>query len=178
MTRFLAQRYGASGLHMIAHLAAFAVAAYALAQIISGGRVVNFVVWFAGAALLHDIVFLPLYSLLDHIAGRGAHLSRRRTGVPVINHLRAPALVSGLLLLVYFPLILGTADQSYFGATGHHPEGYARNWLLITAALFFGSGLIYALRLRGRSRPAHRRPQSERTRGRSPAKPTHLPPSR
>jgi hypothetical protein len=68
--------------------------------------------------------------------------------VPVINYVRAPALISGLLLLVYFPLIFGTAENTYFGATGHHLHGYARNWLLITAALFTGSALLYALRLR------------------------------
>jgi hypothetical protein len=168
MTQFLARRYGASGLHLIAHAAAFAVAAYAIAQILSGGRVVNFIIWFAGAALLHDIVFLPLYSLLDRLAGRGAHELKLRTGVPVINHLRAPTLISGLLLLVYFPLILGTSDHNYFSATGHHPEGYARNWLLITAVLFLGSALIYAARLRARSAPARRHSPSKRAHPPSP----------
>jgi hypothetical protein len=150
MTAFIKRHYGADGLHLIAHLAAFAIAGYALAQIVRGGRAINFIVWFAGAALLHDILFLPLYSLLDRIAHRGSHAPsvRARLRVPVINYVRAPALISGLLLLVYFPLIFGTAENTYFGATGHHLHGYARNWLLITAALFTGSALLYALRLR------------------------------
>ncbi len=146
------RRYGATPLHLLGHLAAFAVAAFALAQIVRGGRVVNFAVWFGGAALLHDVVFLPLYSLLDGIAGRAArhpHL-RHRLSVPVVNHVRVPALISGLLLLVYFPEILGISDRTYFGATGHHLEGYVRNWLLITAALFAGSAVVYAIRLRRR----------------------------
>lgn len=142
----LQRRYGASGPHLVGHLAAFAVAAYALAQIVHGGRVVNFVAWFAGAALLHDIVFLPMYSLLDWLVGHHVHQARPRAAVPLVNHVRVPALISGLLLLVYFPLILGTADRTYFGASGHHPGGYARNWALLTAAMFAGSAVIYALR--------------------------------
>ncbi len=109
------RRYGATPLHLLGHLAAFAVAAFALAQIVRGGRVVNFAVWFGGAALLHDVVFLPLYSLLDGIAGRAArhpHL-RHRLSVPVVNHVRVPALISGLLLLVYFPEILGISDRIF-----------------------------------------------------------------
>ncbi len=154
------QRYGATPLHLLAHLAAFAICAYALAQIVDGGAVVNFVVWFGGAAVLHDIVFLPLYSVLDRVANRSArrvHLAAppalRHADVPVINYLRAPALISGLLLIVYFPLILGFAGDEYFKATGHHLHGYVRNWLLITAALFAASALLYAIRVRMRSRP-------------------------
>ena len=59
--------------------------------------------------------------------------------MPIVNHIRAPALISGLLLLVYFPLILGPAGPEYLNATGHPLHGYLRNWLLITAALFLGS---------------------------------------
>jgi hypothetical protein len=72
--------------------------------------------------------------------------------VPVINHLRVPALISGLLLLVYFPLIFGTSGRTYLGASGHHPGGYARNWALITAALFIASATLYALRILWRMR--------------------------
>jgi hypothetical protein len=142
----LRRRYGAGGPHLLGHLAAFAVAAYALAQIVHGGRVVNFVAWFAGAALLHDIVFLPVYSLLDRVVGHHVHIARPRGAVPLVNHVRVPALISGLLLLIYFPLIFGVADRTYFGASGHHPGGYARNWVLLTVALFAGSAIVYALR--------------------------------
>jgi hypothetical protein len=160
MISLFTRRYGAGPLHLIAHAAAFAIAAYALAQIIGGGAAINFVAWFGGAAILHDLVFLPLYSALDALArgpgrgsGRGAGRGADRDrAVPVINHIRAPALISGLLLLVYFPLILGPAGDEYFKATGHHLEGYARNWLLITATLFAVSALVYALRLRRRDR--------------------------
>jgi hypothetical protein len=146
---FFTRRYGASPLHLIAHLAASAIAAYALAQIIRGGTAINFVAWFVGAALIHDFVFLPLYSGLDRLARHRTAERQGHRSVPVINYVRVPALISGLLLLVYFPLILGLAERRYFRATGHHLEGYLRNWLLITAALATGSALLYAIRLRG-----------------------------
>jgi hypothetical protein len=133
-------------LQLLVHAAAFAVAAYALAQIIRGGSVVNFIAWFAGAALLHDLLLLPLYSMLDRLA-RVRHRPRRTVGVALINHVRAPALISGLLLLVYFPPIFGLSDRNYYAASGHHLQGYARNWLLISAALFAVSALAYAIRV-------------------------------
>ncbi len=146
---FFSRRYGASPLHLIAHLAAFAIAAYALAEIIRGGTVINFISWFVGAALLHDFVFLPVYSALDRLARHRTSGREAQRSVPLINHVRVPALISGLLFLVYFPLILGLAEHRYFRATGHHLEGYLRNWLLITAALATGSAVLYAVRLRG-----------------------------
>jgi fumarate reductase subunit D len=142
------RRYGATPWHLLAHLIAFAIAAFALVQLLDERRWVNFLAWFIGAALLHDLVLLPIYSAIDRLAHSRLH--RGGTGarsVPIINHLRAPALISGLLLLIYFPLILGPAEPHYLLATGHRPEGYLRNWLLITLALFAGSGVIYAVRV-------------------------------
>jgi hypothetical protein len=150
--RLFRHRYGASPLHLVAHIAAFAIAAYALAEVVRGGAAVNFIVWFVGAAVLHDFVFFPLYSGLDRLARHGARHGTGSSGVPVVNHVRVPALIAGLLLLVYFPLILGLGDRSYYSASGHHIEGYARNWLLITAVLFVGSAVLYALRVRGHGR--------------------------
>jgi hypothetical protein len=135
-----------SALRVVVHAAAFGVGGYALAQIIRGGSVVNVIAWFAGAAVLHDLLVLPLYSLFDRLA-RAPERRRRAPRVPWINHVRAPAVISGLLLLVYFPAILGLSDHNYFLASGHHPDGYARNWLAITAVLFGASGLLYAIRV-------------------------------
>jgi hypothetical protein len=133
-------------LPLLVHAAALALAGYALAQIIRGGSVVDFAAWFAGAAVLHDLVLLPSYSLVDRLA----HAPSRRWAarrVAVINHVRVPALISGVLLLVYFPLIFGLSDRNYFAATGHHLSGYARDWAEITAVLCAGSALLYAIRV-------------------------------
>jgi hypothetical protein len=145
--------YGASPLHLAIHVSAFAIAAYAFLRILGREPVDDFLLWFVGAALLHDLVLLPLYSGLDLGARIGLRPAARRRAVPLINHVRVPALVSGLLLLVYFPLILVEADRNYFRSTGHHVHHYARNWLLVTAGLFAGSALIYL----GRTIRARRR---------------------
>jgi hypothetical protein len=141
------RRYGASPLHLLAHVAEFAIAAYALIQLLDERRWVNFLAWFVGAALLQDLVLLPIYTALDHLVHARVRTASRHPRVPIVNHLRAPALISALLLLIYFPLILGPALPQYVSATGHHPAGYLRDWLLITAALFAGSALIYAVRV-------------------------------
>jgi hypothetical protein len=131
---------------ILIHAVAFAIAGYALAQIVRGGSVVNFAIWFVGAAVLHDLLLFPFYSVLDRLAGQPRR-HRRAARVPTVNYVRVPALISGLLLLVYFPLIFGLAGHNYYLVTGHHLHGYARNWLLVTAVLFAGSGLLYAIRV-------------------------------
>ncbi len=157
------RRYGASPLHLLAHIVAFAIVAYAIVQLLGQKHWVNWAAWFLAAALLHDLVLLPAYSLLD---GAGHSLLRRvhlhlpggdphdPAHVPLINHVRAPALISGLLALIYFPLILGPAGPGYRSATGHHPSGYLRNWLAITFVLFIASAAIYAVRVWRRRRSA------------------------
>ena len=141
------KRYGANPVHLIVHVIGLAIAAYAVVQLLGEKRWVNFAAWFLAAAVLHDLVLLPVYTALDHVF-RARLLSRSAAHrVPIVNHVRAPALISGLLLLVYFPLILGPAGPGYFSATGHHPSGYLRNWLLITIALFAGSAAVYAVRV-------------------------------
>jgi hypothetical protein len=153
----LRQRYGASPWHLAGHLVALAIAAYALSRVLDPrySRGLNVVVWLVGAAVVHDLVLVPAYSLLDAAARRA---SRRRApgAVPAINHLRFPAAISGALLLVYFPLILVKADGTYVRSTGHHVSGFGARWLAITAALFALSGAIYLVRAR-RARSRGRR---------------------
>lgn len=101
--------------------------------------------WFVGAALLHDLVLVPLYGACDRALVRGAEAVDRRAWV---NHVRVPAALSALLLLVWFPLIGGRVDERYRSVTGLSPDGFLARWLLITAVLFGGSALLLALRLR------------------------------
>jgi hypothetical protein len=140
-------KYGASPLHLTGHLAALAVVAYALDQVWQ----VGVLVWLVGGALLHDLVFLPLYSLLDRalqaaIGGR----------VALLNHIRVPAAISGVLLLVYFPLILAKAPGAFERNTGRHPPDYAARWLAITGALFAASAAVYAIRAARAARRSRR----------------------
>lgn len=141
--------YGASPLHLLLHLGSFAIAALALDRIFSGGAVKELVIWYLGFAIAHDLVFVPVYSGVDRlIRAIIVRLPRpARTGVPLINHVRAPAVISALLLIIYFPLILRRDDPWFFALSGHHLTGYLRNWLLITGVLFLASGLIYGARV-------------------------------
>jgi hypothetical protein len=92
-------------------------------------------------------VALPVYSGLDRVLSLVARRrADTRLAVPFLNHLRVPAAISALLLLVYFPLILGVSSGNYLADTGRPLRGYARNWLLITLGLFLTSGLIYVIR--------------------------------
>ena len=148
-------RYGASPLHLLAHLVGFAVVVFALDRIFSGGDVKELLMWYLGFAIAHDLFFVPAYTGLDRLFR--VTINRlsppARGGVPVINHVRAPALISALLLIIYFPLILRRNEGWYVELSGHPLTHYLRNWLLITAVLFLGSGLIYAGRVvRARAR--------------------------
>ncbi len=147
------RRYGAGPLHLAAHILALALAAFGLAQVLSDGAVPELIALFLGLVIAHDLILVPLYSGVDRLMRRllVPPQSSRRSGIPMINHVRAPLLISTLLLVVYSPLIFGLSDSYYFGLSGHHLAGYIARWLLLTAALFLGSGLIYAARVVARS---------------------------
>jgi hypothetical protein len=143
------RHYGAGPLHLLAHLAGFAVAAFALDRIFSGGDVRQLLEWYLGLAIAHDLVFVPAYTGLDRFfrAIVDRLPVRTRSGVPLINHVRAPGLISALLLIIYFPLIVRESDPTYFSMSDHHLTHYLRNWLLITLVLFLASGLSYVARV-------------------------------
>lgn len=149
--------YGASPLHLFAHLVVFAIVAFALDRIFSGGHVKVLLIWYLGLAIGHDLIFVPAYTGLDRVVrATTARLPLPTVRqVPLINHLRAPAVISALLLIIYFPLIAHRNDGWFFDVSGHQLTHYGRNWLLITALLFLGSGIIYSARVvRARMRPS------------------------
>jgi hypothetical protein len=151
MTRFRSL-YGDSPLHLLAVLASFAIAGYAFLRIVEHPSALGTLIWFGGAAVAHDLIAFPLYSALNLVAQRGvegpgdAWEERRR--VPLINHLRIPAFFSVLALLLFFPLILGLSSANYEKDTGLSPDVFLTRWLGLCAALFLGSAVIYAVRLR------------------------------
>ena len=131
-------RYGASPLHLLAHLAVLPLAAWALLQVAGRPDGIRILVWLALSAVVHDLVLLPLYGLLDRFG--------RRAAGPAVNYVRAPALLSGLLLLVFFPAISDKGEPSFTRASGLTYDGYLARWLLITAALFALSLAAYLVR--------------------------------
>jgi hypothetical protein len=84
LARGIRRWYGASPLHLLALLAAFALAGYALRGVIEAGQWRGFAEWFVVAIIGHDLLLFPLYSLAD-LSLRGllpARLSRRRPVPP------------------------------------------------------------------------------------------------
>lgn len=149
--------YGERPLHLLLHLAALGLAGYAASRVLAEGAPwLAIATWFVGAAVLHDVAFLPVYALADS-AAQGRLLRRARplpaaSGVAWINHLRVPVAFSGLLLLVWFPLILGGREDAFTGATGFTTDVYLGRWLGVTGVLFAGSALLYAVRVRRATR--------------------------
>jgi hypothetical protein len=155
MTIF-ARRYGARPLHLLAMIASFALAGYAAIQLFHS-RSIEVFVWFAGAAVGHDLLLLPLYAIADSTIARGRRRSALPGAAPWINYVRIPAAASALLLLVYLPSI-ARLSSVFTATTGLSSEGYFSRWLGITGVLFLLSGLALAIKLR-RTRAA--RPTSQ-----------------
>ncbi len=130
----------------------FGVVFYAGRRLLAAGdEMVTVVVWFAGAAVVHDLVLLPGYSLADRVvrAFGGLRWRRRHDGTPPaaatwINFVRVPGFLSGLLLLVWFPAILRQVDH-YEASTGLAADVYPQRWLVVTAALFGASALWFVV---------------------------------
>ncbi|WP_328535228.1 hypothetical protein [Streptomyces sp. NBC_00344] len=137
-------RYGASPLHLLLVLCSFALTVYAGLRLLKGDTLAV-VIWFVGAALLHDLVFLPLYTVTDRVLqfvfrhGKGEAKHPDRVGGR-INYIRVPAFVALLLLVVWYPLILRRVP-GYPSYTGLSAGVFLGHWLLITAALFAASAL-------------------------------------
>ena len=256
--------YGARPLHLLALLAAFALAGYAVRGVVAAGQWRGFALWFAVAIVGHDLLLFPLYSLADlslrrllpgrpgrrdvgaagppgpavsspavsspgspnipfsqtriydprpapasdsspggpspghsgpasagpHQSSSGpassgpahtgpahtgpAHTGSAHTGPasPVINYIRVPAAFSLLLLLVWFPLILGLSARTYHRASGLVTSLYLGRWLAVTGVLFAASAASYALALRRASAPA-RQARRSRHLATSPGRRSH-----
>ncbi|UXY31582.1 hypothetical protein [Streptomyces sp. HUAS TT20] len=130
----------------------FALAGYAGVRLLAGDWL-GVTLWFVGAALLHDLVLLPLYSSADRAVVRGLDATDHRERA---MYVRIPAALSLLLLLMWFPLISGRMDSTYQLAAGLSADGFLTRWLLITAVLFGGSASLLVLRLRRAAK--HRSP--------------------
>lgn len=139
--------YGAGPRHLFLIVVCFTLVGLGAARLVPTAPSQT-LLWFFGALVFHDLVLFPLSSLAD--GGAQAALGRRaRTrelDPALINFVRLPVGLSGLLMLVWFPQILRLSDQRYRASTGLSIDVYLNRWLAITAALFVTSALAYALR--------------------------------
>ena len=175
-TTRLRRWYGAHPVHLLLMLGCFALAGYAATRLLTGDTM-GVIIWFVGAALLHDLLLVPVYSGAD-LAAQAALVPGRSRAEPTppsastpagrprhdaINYLRVPSYLSLLLLLVWFPLIL-RRSQPYAAYTALSLDVYLGRWLLISATLFAASAATLGIRSIRRHRRAH--PRVRRRRGR------------
>jgi hypothetical protein len=126
---------------LLAHVVVIGAAAWVLAQMFTARvapQPLNLALWLALGAVVHDLVLLPAYSLADRAI--------RRLPRDAVNHVRVPLAVSGVLLLVWFPLILHRQPSGYVNALGRPPPDYLGRWVAVTAGLAALSAVVYALR--------------------------------
>jgi hypothetical protein len=160
--RLFRRYYGAGPLHLLALIACFALSGYVVDDMYRAGHGQRILVWFVAAIVGHDIVLFPLYALADRSAGwLGARFrGDRLPGVPWINYVRVPVVMSALLLAVSFPLVLSLSNRTYQAATGLTVAPYEGRYLLVVAALFGTSAVLYALRVGRAIRAAPTPPDS------------------
>jgi hypothetical protein len=147
--------YGSTPFHLLTLVAGFALGGYILVTVKpvtlwnSATWWQSILVWFAAAIVGHDLVLYPVYALTDRIllAGNRVGPIGRRAPVPVLNYVRVPALGAGLTLLVFLPGIIEQGGPTYTAATGQTQEPFLARWLLLTAAMFAVSAVVYAVRL-------------------------------
>jgi hypothetical protein len=174
--------YGAHPAHLLLLIVAAAVAGWAVLQWLHAPTPVRLLVWFGAAVIGHDLIAFPIYTALDRLlvraiagssaADAAASISHWRRAA--INHIRFPVLLSGLLLLMWYPLIFKRSNGVYFAASGQHQSRYLGNWLLAVALLFGGSLLILLLRLARAVQRSRTLPSPART---SASEPTEEPPA-
>jgi hypothetical protein len=151
-TRFSAI-YGSHPLHLLTMVSGFALLGYIVATFKPatlwnpGTWWQSIAVWFAAAIVGHDLLLFPLYALADRVVSTGAN---RRPGHPEVlarNYIRVPALGAGLTLLIFLPGIIQQGGATYQAATGQTQQPFLGRWLLLTAAMFATSAVVYATRL-------------------------------
>jgi hypothetical protein len=149
MARRFRHEYGSGPLHAAALAATLSLSAWALYEALGGVGPWSFAAWFVAGIFAHDLVLLPLYSLLGAVAYRGLRVaSGQPARVAALNHLRVPALLSALLLLVWLALILGLSESRYRADTGLSTDVYLPRWLALSGAMFLISAVAFAVRVR------------------------------
>ena len=144
--------YGGHPAHLLLLLAAAAVAGYGVYHWIDAPMPIRLLIWFAAAVVIHDAIAFPIYAGLDRllvrvVGGQPVDHQLRHWRRAAVLHVRVPALLSLLLLIMWYPLILERSDPVYFAAAGQHQDRYLGNWLLAVAILFGASLVAYLLRL-------------------------------
>lgn len=138
----MSRRYGQHPAHLLGHLAFFGLAGYAIAQILGLPGASGVVLWLVGAVLFHDAFLWPLYTGADQA---GQRILRGAS----INYLRVPAGLSLVLGLAFIATITEKGEGAYERVSGLAWSGHLTRWLLVSAALFAVSGVVFLVRRYG-----------------------------
>jgi hypothetical protein len=158
--------YGDGPMHLLGLLACLLVSGAAIVgwfDAFPESIAIKVLAWFGGAIVAHDLVLVPLYSLLDRLAFRAG-----RAAGPARAYVRIPALLSGLLGFVFFPEILRLGDHAFFLASGLHQRVFLARYLAVCGAMFAISGAAYVVGLRRPAATGARTPQPKPRTARAP----------
>ena len=149
--RWFRRWYGANPLHLLAMLGCVLLADYAAVRLLLV-KPAGVLIWFVGAIVGHDVILFPLYVIADRsVMAVFRHRPPKLPTVPWINYLRVPVVLSGILLLMWFPLIFRIPSH-FPRTTDLSLNPYLGNWLAVSGVLFLLSAVTFALRLRPRRR--------------------------
>ena len=141
--------YGAAPVHLLAIIVSFVIVGAAFVNWFHARtHIGNILVWYVGCLLAIEFILIPLAWVLD----RTAHEQVSRRGRRPLRgagwaYVRIPAMLSGLMLIVFLPLILRLGDSTFRAYTGMTTSVYLIRWLTASAAIFACSALLYAARL-------------------------------
>lgn len=159
---WLRRHYGAGPFHLAGAVCCLAVAGYAVTRVLGQGGWAAIFLWFAACIVLHDLIGWPIYTATDRFLTRfqrrrAATMATAPTGaacsgpdgrtVHWVNHVRFPVVISGLLLVMFFPLVLRLSNNTYESLVGFNENAYLTNWLVVTAVLCVVSVVLYVARL-------------------------------
>lgn len=150
-TGWLRRWYGSGPAHLATIVLGGLVGIYASTKLLATDPW-GIAIWFVAAAVIHDLVLVPAYCGIDRVARRSISANGdARSTVPFwYDHIRVPVLLSGLLLLVFFPLVFAVPDR-FDGITGTSVDVYLGRYLAVVAGLFTLSAVALAVRIAARS---------------------------
>ena len=134
------RRVGASPAQLACLVVCLGLGAYAAYFLLGDPALLRMLIWFAGAAVVHDLVLFPLYAAADRA------LVAALPG-PCVNYLRVPALGAGLALLMFWPGIVRQGEVTHLAATGLDQAPYLGRWLVLCAVLFGASAVVFGARV-------------------------------
>lgn len=152
--------YGEHPLHLLLLLACFALTGYVATHVAAIPAWPTILIWFLAAVIGHDLVLFPVYAVVDRSATtllalvRRGRAAARPPRVPAVNYIRIPLLGTGLTFLLFLPGIIRQGAVTYHAATGETQQPFLQRWLLVCAAMFVASAVVYAIRLYVAGAPA------------------------